>query len=120
MNLSVFESDRKFSLVSYTWSHGQLLLRSPRPDDSSLPRIDVLFKDVRALDLRASFSGMKIVLADETLLANFPSKAAEMIEPGLQIFELTSNGWTGFVLAGAYFVHEDFGSPFDPSALLNE
>jgi hypothetical protein len=103
-----FKSDRKFSVFSYGRSHGPLLLRSEKMHQSQA-RIDVLIKDVRALEIRSWFEGLEISEADKGYLLDFRSNPIEMIEVGLRVYALAGRGWSGFVVGGALFVQEDGG-----------
>ena len=59
-----FASDRMFSVVSYTRGHGQLLVRSERTDKYAT-RVEILIKDVRAMEIRSWFTGIEIAKTDE-------------------------------------------------------
>jgi len=62
--------------------------------------IDVLFRDVRAMDVRAWTVGLRIELADRNLLKEYPSNPAEMIETEeILVYRLSGLGWRGFVVA---------------------
>lgn len=50
-------------------------------------RVDILFKDVRAMERRAWFGGLRIEeLDDPTFHKNERSKPLETIKPGLRVF----------------------------------
>lgn len=93
--IDTFESSRHFQVWRYEVGHAQLLLRSVKsePHDS---RIDVLFKNVKTIELPTSFSGLKIEREGEQ-------------------FVVSGIGWSGGVTAGACFQAEDDGEYFDPS-----
>jgi hypothetical protein len=114
----IFESERQFLLGSYAASHGLLLFRSVKTN-ASPTRIDVLFQDVRALDVRAWAEGLKVEISDVELLKNYPSNPAEMLETGLVVFKVSGRGWEGFIVASQRvgFKEDDLG-PMDPSGLL--
>jgi hypothetical protein len=115
---SLFRSERKFSVFSYGISHGPLLLRSGKTAEHRT-RIDVLFQDVRALEIRAWFDGLEITEVDRDYLDGFRSNPLEMLEqPGLKVFALDGKGWQGFVVAGGVLLHEDEADFMDPSELL--
>jgi hypothetical protein len=116
----IYESDRLFSVFGYAMSHGLLLLRSGK-DRTPASRVDILFQDVRALEIRAWFQGVRIEeVADPQFLDGRPSKPAGMMEPGNKIYALISAQWQGFVLGGIVLVKEDGGEMFGPSALVSE
>jgi hypothetical protein len=116
-NLRSFKSARKFSVFCYGISHGPLLLRSGKTDEHHT-RIDVLIKDVRALEIRSWFEGLEISEVDRNYLRDFPSNPLEMMEVGLRIYALSGKGWQGFVVGGNLCVHEDDADFMAPSALL--
>jgi hypothetical protein len=114
-HLKHFKSDRKFSLFSYGLSHGPLLLRSGRTDEHHT-RIDVLILDVRAMEIRSWFDGVEIALADQDYLRDFRSRPAEIMEPGLNAYAISSKGWQGFIVGGSLWLHEDEADFMAPGA----
>jgi hypothetical protein len=118
-NLRPFKSDRKFSVFSYSVSHGPLLLRSGRTDEHHT-RIDVLMLDVRAMEIRSWFEGFEIALVDQDYLRDFRSRPAEMMEPGLNVYAISGKEWQGFIVGGKLFVHEDEADFMAPSAFVTE
>jgi hypothetical protein len=54
-----YTSERRFLVIQYLIGHGLLLLRSNKPDKGS-KRIDILFNDVRAMEIRCWFDGITI------------------------------------------------------------
>jgi hypothetical protein len=115
----LYESDRLFSIYGYAMSHGLLLLRSGKSNETPSTRVDILFRDVRAVEIRTSFKGIRIEEVDDPqVLNNQGSNPGEMIEPGNKIYSLTSSEWSGFVVAGIVSFTEDDGSLFGPSSLV--
>src|SRR5882672_10419087 len=115
---TIFSSDRSFAVYSYAFSHGLLLIRS-RKTPTSPTRLDILFQDVRVLEIRAWFDG--IVIEEEagpTFLADRPSNPVQMIEPGIKLYRLNSGGWSGFIVGGIMLTHEDEGEFRDASKLI--
>jgi hypothetical protein len=119
MSTPLFQSDRPFALLTYTRSHGLLLLRSGKPNPSS-KRIDVLFQDVRAMEIRAWFEGIEIAETDAKYLENRMSVPSEMLEFGNRIYALKGVGWSGFIVGGIVSVLEDDGEFWEPSGLLSQ
>ncbi|QHO71541.1 hypothetical protein ACH79_01800 [Bradyrhizobium sp. CCBAU 051011] len=117
MAISSFKSDRKFSIFSYEASHGLLLLRSGKTNEHHT-RIDVLVRDVRAMEIRSWFEGFEIVEEDREYLREFRSNPIEMIEPGNKVYALRGIGWRGFIVAGILLAQEDDGEYMDRSPLL--
>ena len=118
MKLSLpYTSERRFLLIQYLHSYGLLLLRSNKPAKES-KRIDILFQDVRAMEIRSWFDGITIEEADERFLVNYPSRPLDLMETGNRIFALKGKGWTGFILGGVISYNEDDEVATAPSALL--
>ena len=113
----IYNSARKFIIFSYSASHGLLLLRSAKrtSDDT---RCDVVFHDVRAMELRASSDGITIAEVDLAYLARFKSTPLDMIQPGLVAYSVGNERWSGFVLGGVVRTAEDRADFFDRSELL--
>ncbi len=117
----IYESDRAFSIFGYSMSHGLLLLRSGKSNEHANTRVDVLFQDVRALEIRAWFKGIRIEEEQShEFLKDQRSNPAQMIEAGNKIYSLSSSGWEGFVIAGLVQFIEDSGELFGPSSLVSE
>jgi hypothetical protein len=117
----VYKSDRLFSVFGYSMSHGLLLLRSGKSDENPTTRVDILFQDVRAMEMRVWFKGITIEEVDDSkFLADQRSKPAEMIEPGNKIYALISRDWRGFIVGGIVRFKEDAGELFEPSALVED
>lgn len=114
---SMIDYKQNFVLYSYVASHGLLLLRSRRTK-LEVKRIDILFQDVRAMDIRAWFDGLIVNEISPELLNGYPSNPSVMIEPGNKVYQLTGLNWTGYVVAGAVSVSEDEGDFTAPSQLL--
>lgn len=96
----VYESDRRFSIFGYTVSHGLLLLRSGKSNDTPVTRVDILFQDVRATEIRMWFKGIKIEEVEPAFLDNQRSKPVELVEHGNRVYALSSCGWNGFIVGG--------------------
>ena len=117
----IYESDRSFSVFGYSMNHGLLLLRSGKSNENQNTRVDVLFQDVRAMEIRAWFRGIRIEEIDDPhFLSSQRSKPVEMLESGNRIYALSSSGWDGFIVAGILQFVEDDGELFGPSALVSE
>jgi hypothetical protein len=93
-----FTSERDFQVWAYTVGHGQLLLRSTK-SEAVATRVDVVFKNVRHVDLPTSMTGLHIEKAGE------------------RRYLLGGADWSGEVDAGVMVVAEDDGSYEDPSRI---
>ncbi len=116
-NTPIFESKRSFVIFSYAASHGLLLLRS-RKTKQAPTRIDILFQDVRAMELRSWFEGVTIEEIDAAFLEDFHSNPAQMIESGNKVYSIKGHEWLGFIVGGIVSFREDDGEFFAPSGLL--
>jgi hypothetical protein len=117
----VYQSDRLFSVFGYSMSHGLFLLRSGKSNENPTTRVDILFRDVRAMEMRFWFKGITIEEVDDPeFLEDQESKPKEMIEPGNKIYALISHDWRGFIVGGIVRFKEDDGEFFGPSALVED
>src|SRR5947209_785034 len=90
----LFQSDRHFVLASYAASHGILLFSSRKTNDQPT-RIDLLFQDVRAMELRNWFHGLSVFRAEVAYLEGRRSAPQSLIEPGNVVYALRGGGWDG-------------------------
>jgi len=113
-----FESDRSFAIFSYEVSHSYVLLRS-MVFKTTAPntRIDLAFFSPKLISIRTHFTGIRIEEVDMEELKNNPLNHEQVMEKGLRAYRFTGQDWTGFILAGAFYVHEDeFG--FSDNSLI--
>lgn len=101
-----YSSDRSFTVVSYHYAHGLLLLRSGF-SHKYRTRVDILFQDVVAIENRMYMQDLEIREVDSSFVANAGSCPEKMIAPGHKVFSLSFEGGTGFIIAGDVAVHED-------------
>jgi len=113
---TLFESRRTFQLWRAVVGHNQLLLRSTK-SESEPTRIEILFKPVRALELRTVLDGLRIRLANPDEAEQIAIKSGD---PGnwATFFVLESDTWSGYVVAETMVSAEDDGEYSDPSSLL--
>ena len=109
--------NRKFQIATFRWSHGQLLLRSAKSTDTPT-RLDILFKDVRAFELRTDLSGLSIAEGDPGELTGKPAKPLNTMEHGHKIYILKSQDWVGYIVGDGVFWHEDQGEIGQPSIYM--
>jgi hypothetical protein len=115
----VFESPRRFVLFSYSAGHGLLLLRSRKTTETPT-RVDILVQDVRAMEIRAWFDGIRIDEVGADYLGAFQSNPQEMMEKGNRIYSLTGSNWQGFIVGGIISTFEDDCDFMAPSGLLSK
>jgi hypothetical protein len=114
MSAKFMNSTRCFQLWRYAVGHGQLLLRSTKTP-SKPTRIDVLFKDVAALHLPASFDGLSISEASEVEQADLNLQVGSKGMRERKTYILSGSNFQGYVIAGAVASDEDEGEYDDPS-----
>ena len=103
-----YASSRPFEVIRYAHSHGPLLICNSLKDQAeSLNRVEILFYDVRSVEMRMWFEGLSIRESDLIDGEDFASKPTEMHEIGLRFFLLRGATWSGYVLAGSATVHEE-------------
>lgn len=105
-----------FQTWEYTVSHGQLLLRSTKSDDTPT-RIDVLFKNVDAMKIARNYSGLRVREATDVERDSLLDELA-LEDPTQSLWIVESTGFRGFVAAGVMLVHEDDKEYDEPSALM--
>ncbi|WP_188308584.1 hypothetical protein [Streptomyces sp. CBMA123] len=122
----LFRSERRFHLLAYTASHGQLLMRSVgRPDEPGEPEttIDVLFKPAAVVKISADYRGLAIRCATEAESEQVKANHAGMsFGRDDHVFVLESQGESGYVVAMAVGwtegvlgrTRQSFFNEFDP------
>ncbi len=97
---------RLFQLWAYTVSHGSLLLRSTKTDDDPT-RVDVLFRNVKALDLPTVLHGVSVAVAGPDATARVAAATGLAPDDDTVFFEVATRNCTGYVVAGAVSSDED-------------
>jgi hypothetical protein len=108
---------RHFQLWNYQVSHAMLLLRSPKDADHST-RVEIAFKNVRAIKLPTRLDDLAISVADESSAQSIRAEAGALKEGG-EVFLIEGVGTKGYVIAGIAFGQEDEGDYAEPSPLLS-
>lgn len=113
-----FESKRSFLIVSYSASGRLLLLRSYGHE--AMPRrIDILFQDVRGMELPTFMrDGLSIEKVGADYLNEFRSNPRARMEIGHQVYSLRGNDWEGYVLGGIMMSDESDGDERGQSNLV--
>jgi len=114
MDEAVYMSDRTFQLWLYTVSHGQMLLRSTKTATEKT-RVDLLFKDVHAINLISLLHGLRVTLSGPEAALDLPR--------GQKFYAISNSRFQGHVIAGSFSHREDERefhepSPFDSLSLL--
>jgi len=119
-----FDSERPFSIWSYTVSHRQLLLRSTRQDHAlGAPdldtQIDVLFKNVTALKLASRLTELKLREVRDEQASDLINDAAIPCEPRQHVISVRGGAVVGWVICGVVAVDEWAGDYSDPSRVAS-
>ena len=122
MSEAIISFQRKFQVWLYSVSHGQLLLRSNRTEDFSTPidvvfntRVDILFKDVAAMALPTLFDGLSVAETAKDEAHDLNIQLGAWPIQNRKTFAIWGANFSGYVVAGAVFWHEDEGYHFDKS-----
>lgn len=92
----------------------RLLLRS-YPNDQLRSRVEILFMNVRFMNMGTDFDGL--VISDRGHLSDQPGSLSWRVspQPELHVFEIESASGTGVIVAGAVAVDESDAATGDPS-----
>ena len=113
-----FESSRTFSIHLYWASHGLLLIRSGKSKEET-NRIDILFQDVRWLNLPTFLNGIKIEIDVSSTLRNRLTKEIQNESDLMTVFRITSQDVPHHILASQTFqIAEDDKNYHEGSSLL--
>lgn len=116
MGDGAFSSDRIFQVWTYTVGHASLLLRSPK-ETAGDRRIELLFLDVAGLQLPTTLRGLNVSMSP---VAEGTAAAQSIAEPRHRLFVCRTNGFDGWVVAGAMAWREDDLEYYDASSLLEQ
>lgn len=112
-------SQRGFQVWRYLVSHRQLLLRSNKGEDNDT-RVEVLFKNVTAINLPTHLDGLTIEEPSDGDEQRLAIDFHPVLEPGQRIYRVRGLTYNGHIIAGAVFTAEDTGDYQDSSPLLRE
>ena len=110
--MTEYQSDRFFELWSYTASHGQLLLRANKTNVLTT-RVEILFKDVLVLNLVAWLKGISI-----DTIPHIQGSLGTLDIGDRNLYRVSTESFTGSLVAASFYVHEDDLDYHAPSALL--
>ena len=108
---------RRFQVWEYRVGHKQLLLRSTK-DGSHPTRVEIAFKDVRAMQIPTLIEELSISVADAALATDARAQSGGD-QASAVVFAISGLGFRGYVVAGVAYGHEDQGEYSDPSPLLS-
>ena len=105
---------RRFELWSYVVSHGQLLVRSNKSNEWST-RIDILFKDVVVMEIPTLFDEILVRRSSQEEARSLQDRLGGVPTERRKLFIVQGLNFSGYVVAGAVFWHEDQGEFYDNS-----
>jgi hypothetical protein len=108
--------ERVFQLWAYTVGMSRLLLRSTK-SDTFQTRVEVMFQNVKAIQLPTVLEGLVVAEADRDLAQRIEVETGLTCDEGSRFFGLRTSHGTGYVVAGAMVSDEDEGEYFEPSKL---
>lgn len=114
MTQPIVSFSRKFQVWSYSVSHAQLLIRSPK-DGQNSTQVDVLFKNVSGVLLPTLFDGLTIT---EATCSEFDG-LRETLSKTSKCFKLEGTNWQGAVAAGVVVWIENDAEYYAESTLLS-
>jgi len=110
--------ERRFQVWHYTVGHSRLLLRSPKTETLQT-RVDVLFKNVAAINLPTLMDGITVELANEDTAQAIAGRSGSWSLGDRKVFIIRGNNYEGFVVAGSMVQAEDTLEYDAPSPLLS-
>jgi hypothetical protein len=109
--------DRPFHLNSVVATHVQLLLRSGKLGRYA-DRVDIVFKDVRAVRIRREFPVLRLRDATEGELVQIGGEVPSALMRGAATYVIEAQPMFAYVVAGAAFMASDHEPDANPSPLL--
>jgi len=107
MDIKTFKSNRYFTVKDYDVSHGQLLIRSTKNDENKM-NIDIIFFDVKYMQIITSFKGIAVKsgsIPNKTF--NYPSVDSALNFKSNHLFEITTDDEHYYIVAAFYKVFEN-------------
>ena len=106
--------ERVFQVWAFTVGMGRLLLRSTK-SGSFGTRVDVLFQNVKAINLPTYLDGLIVTVAGPEAEKQITEATGLLPDSDTTFFEVDCSGRRGFVVAGVAVQDEDEGEVFEPS-----
>jgi hypothetical protein len=107
--------ERTFQFWAYTVGMARLLLRSTK-NETFPTRVDVLFQNVKAMQLPTSLDGLVVSEADDELAKRIEADTGILAEVS-RFFAIETAHGLGYIVAGVMVSREDAGEYFEPSEL---
>jgi hypothetical protein len=114
INRLVDRPERVFQVWAFTVGMNRLLLRSTK-SETHPTRVDVLFQNVKAMNLPTQLDGLVVTEAGAAREIEIIEETGLLPGEGTVFFEVESSGRIGFVVAGVVVEDEDEGEFFEPS-----
>lgn len=100
----------------YDPTHGRLLFRRMTANTTQ-KRVDIVFNDVRTIQVCTFFESIMFNEIDSTETVGKVPASEITNEPGLRWFKIISKDWEGYICAGSVGFHEDDAGFSEPSAI---
>ena len=100
-----FQSDRYFTIFDFFISHGQLLIRASK-NDTYNTNIDILFFDVKFMQLKTYLSGVSIQRVED-VASNIIDSTTNLNLEQIKIFEIESERAKFYVASSFIHVYEN-------------
>ncbi len=110
---------RVFQVWAYTVGMRRLLLRSTKGEGCTT-RVDVLFQNVKVLNLATLLPGLTVTEADEEQQRRIVDATGLLPDDEVRFYVVTGASYEGYVVAGVCVQVEDEGEYFEPSELWPE
>jgi hypothetical protein len=114
MSPYVYHPDRRFQIWHYGVGLRQLLLRGTK-GDAVATRIDILFQNVKFMQIPTTLQGLMVRDPTDEELDMIMSASKMLPDEDRRFFVLEGDNYRGFVVAGWVGQAEDEGSYSDPS-----
>ncbi len=97
--------ERKYKLLFYQVSHGEMILRSDKDDIAQSHTIDIYFGDVKYMEIPSELKGIRFRRANENDIRYLKSKLSDITED--EVVVIISNGTEYFVVASLISILEN-------------
>ena len=98
--------ERKYKLIFYQVSHGEMILRSDKDDIAHSHTIDIYFGDVKYMEIPSELNGIRFRRANENDIRYLKSKKISDITED-EVVVIISNGTEYFVVASLISILEN-------------
>lgn len=113
----IVEYQRRFEMWRFSVTHKHLLLRANK-SESDATRVEVLFANVKVINLPTLLDGLTISeLSTDEAIRQYSEVISSLYMKNSSVFVLSGKGYSGYVVAGAVYMEEDQKEYYDTSML---